>query len=149
MRTDRAVVEMINAAFHAFGGIGDPGARVLRTKGSSRKQPMKSQRIYIAGKITGLDLEDAFRTFEAAEVGIRERGHEPLNPMKLVDQDPDRFWAEDMLDAIEIVLVRAQAVYMLSNWRDSKGARIEHAIAEQLGLPIYYEESGPRAGSGR
>jgi len=28
---------------------------------------------------------------------------------------------------------------MLANWRDSKGARIEHAIAEILGKPIYYE----------
>jgi len=43
-----------------------------------------------------------------------------------------------LIEALTIVLVMAEAVYMLANWRDSKGARAEHAIAEIFNKPIYY-----------
>lgn len=98
--------------------------------------------IYLAGKITGLDEDVAFRLFESAEAFIVAKGHTPLNPMKLVDQEEMREYECLLLDALEIVLVSAEALYMLANWRDSKGARIEHAIAEILGKPIYYAETG-------
>ncbi len=98
-------------------------------------------KIYIAGKITGMDEAVAFAEFEAAEEMIAGLGHEPLNPMKLVDQDPMCAYEDQLLDALEVVLVSATALYMLANWRDSKGARVEHAIAEIFGKPIYYEAS--------
>lgn len=98
-------------------------------------------KIYIAGKITGLDYETAESEFIFAEGTIERLGHEPLNPMKLVDQDDERTYEDQLLDALEIVLVDAQALYMLPNWRDSKGARIEHAIAEILGREIFYAAS--------
>lgn len=96
-------------------------------------------KIYIAGKITGLDEQTAFDLFDAAERDIEAIGHEPLNPMKLVDQDPMRSYEDMLLSALEILIVDSTAIYMLANWRDSIGARIEHAIAENLNRPIYYQ----------
>ena len=94
-------------------------------------------KIYIAGKITGLDEDVAFAEFEAAEGLIASLGHEPLNPMKLVDQSLGREYEEYLLDALRIVLIDATAVYFLPNWMDSFGARIEHAIATERLMPIY------------
>lgn len=96
-------------------------------------------KIYIAGQITGLDAAEAVRLFGAADALLTKAGHEPLNPIEMVDQDPTREYEDLLLEALTIVLVMAEAVYMLANWRDSKGARAEHAIAEIFNKPIYYE----------
>ena len=36
-------------------------------------------------------------------------------------------------------LLQCNAIYMLQGWEDSKGARIEHYIATEIGMPIMYE----------
>ena len=36
-------------------------------------------------------------------------------------------------------LLHCNAIYMLQGWQESKGARIEHYIATELGLHIMYE----------
>jgi len=105
-------------------------------------------KLYIAGQITGLDEAVAYELFLRAENLLTQLGHEPLNPMKIVDQDEMRCYEDQLLDALEIVLVSSEALFMLANWRDSKGARIEHAIAEILGRPIYYEATELPIGSG-
>jgi len=38
-----------------------------------------------------------------------------------------------------IMISRCDAVFMLPNWMDSNGARIERKFAEDIGIPIYYE----------
>lgn len=139
-----AVDEMVTAAWGLYGGKGRPGSRVLRPE---KRQKGNKMQIYIAGKITGLDYEDVDVMFSEAAAALAAVGHEPLNPFALVDQDPDRTYEDYLLDALEIVLCSAQALYMLPNWRDSLGARIEHAIAVEKGLPIYYAASElPEAG---
>ena len=98
-------------------------------------------KIYIAGPITGLDYEEAVPAFIAAAAMLETLGHEPLDPMTLVDQNEMRAWEDYILDGIEIILNDAEALYMLDGWRESKGARLEHAVAESLGRPIYYQAS--------
>ncbi|WP_448826943.1 DUF4406 domain-containing protein [Capnocytophaga bilenii] len=36
-------------------------------------------------------------------------------------------------------LLQCKAIYMLQGWQESKGARIEHYIATEIGMPIMYE----------
>jgi hypothetical protein len=98
-------------------------------------------KLYIAGKITGLHPSIAADWFEKAGRYLEGLGHEALDPMKLVDQAEGRCYEDYLLEALEIVLCRADALYMLPNWRDSLGARIEHAIAVEKGMPIFYAES--------
>lgn len=102
---------------------------------------MKKQRIYIAGKITGLDWYEAFAMFDVAEADLRARGFEPLNPMKkngLDGDGEDHPWAEYMKRDIPILL-SCDAIYLLSNWRDSKGALLEHHIASELGMDVFWQ----------
>ena len=96
-------------------------------------------KIYIAGQISGLEYGEALRKFIHAEHQLRQLGHEPLNPMRLVDQSEERTYEGILLEAIEILVVSAVGIYMLHDWRESRGARIEHAIAENLGKVILYQ----------
>jgi hypothetical protein len=36
-------------------------------------------------------------------------------------------------------LMTCDAIYMLKGWEKSKGASLEHHIAKELGLEIYYD----------
>jgi len=95
--------------------------------------------IYISGQITGLELKEAQANFEAAEQHLSEHGHtEIVNPMKLVPYHPDLTWKDYMIEDIKAIF-DCKGMYMLSNWKESKGAKIEHAIAEHLGLSILYQ----------
>lgn len=102
--------------------------------------PRKKMKIYIAGKITGLDPARAATMFAAAEHLIHNLGHEPLNPMRLVDQTEGRPYNNYLHDALRHLL-RADAVYMLPNWLGSTGARIEQHMALELKMPIYLHMS--------
>lgn len=97
-------------------------------------------KIYISGKITGLDINVAEGYFETVENLLRKGGHQPVNPCKILPYHPDHSWQKYMLADIE-ALMACDAILMLENWTDSKGAKIEHAIAEKLGLAVYYQKN--------
>lgn len=101
------------------------------------KQTSNNMKTYISGKITGLTLEDAEALFQQAEDHILELKYEPVNPMKLVPYNPDLTWKDYMIADIE-ALMRCDACFMLKNWTESKGAQLEHTIAQSLGLHIEY-----------
>lgn len=97
-------------------------------------------KVYISGPITGHE-DTADERFEAGEAVVREMGHEPLNPMKLdfpsVNGAPE--WKDYMKrDLAE--LMDCDGIYMLKRWRESKGARVEFAVAAQMNLKIMFED---------
>jgi len=97
-------------------------------------------RVYISGKISGLETHVVEGYFAAVEAELVKKGHIVVNPMKLVPYDPAHTWDYYMSKCMEAILV-CDAILMLENWRDSKGAKIEHAIAEGLGLKMYYTKN--------
>lgn len=98
-------------------------------------------KIYIAGKISGLSYSEAVAKFAKAADLLRRLGHEPVNPMEVngLDGDGKEYpWAEYMKRDIPILL-DCDAIYLLPDWQDSKGARLEKYIADELGMLIVYE----------
>ncbi len=116
-------------------------------------------RIYISGKITGLPLHEAMAMFQSAEEFLQKKQKmsglpetvECVNPFEQdhgIAEEMARFpetfsmhevWAKYM--EVDLgALLNCDAVYMLKNWGGSKGARIEHAIAKELGLTVEYEQ---------
>lgn len=91
-------------------------------------------RIYIAGKITGIENEAVLK-FKRAETILKGMGYEPVNP--LIENTTDT-WENYMKLGISKLLT-CDGIYMLSNWMNSKGAKIEHNLAEILKLKIIYE----------
>ena len=96
-------------------------------------------KIYIAGKITDLEPEEAEGNFMWAEMLIEKAGHEPLNPLTMVDQTPGRKYGEYLADALQIMLTQADAVLFLANWHESRGARVEMFTAGECGIPRYFK----------
>jgi len=99
---------------------------------------MKIKKVYISGQITGLEFADAYSKFEFAEKFINSLTHNvAVNPMKL-DHVHDQTWESFMVEDIR-ALFSCDAIYLLSNWEESKGARIEKAIAKEMGIEIIYQ----------
>ncbi len=94
-------------------------------------------KIYISGKITGLPITEARQCFDDVEALLEEIGLEPVNPMKKKLSD-DATWEQHMVKDIELLL-RCDAIYMMANWVDSKGAQIEYDIATRMGLDFLFE----------
>lgn len=95
-------------------------------------------KIYISGQITGLFIEEAKKQFKEAEVLLKEKGHEVINPFNIIPDNPNPKWEDYMLADIK-ELFSCEAIYLLSNWYLSKGARIEKHIAEEMNFKCYIQ----------
>lgn len=95
------------------------------------------KKIYISGKITGME-EEAYALFEKAESDIKKLMWEPVNPMKL-KHDHDKSWQSYMRECVK-ALCDCHCIYMLNNYRDSPGALIELEIAIQLGIDVIFQK---------
>lgn len=101
-------------------------------------------KIYISGKITGLEKSEYERNFQEAEDNLKllSAVTSVLNPLKATSHlNPSlHTWEQYMLVCIE-ELFKCDGVYALKNWYDSKGSIIEISIAKTLGKRIIYEEN--------
>jgi hypothetical protein len=93
-------------------------------------------KIYISGKITGLPFDEAFKMFENAENELKFRGYEVVNPMKLLHEH-NLSWESYMREDL-IAMMKCDAIYLLPNYHESKGALIEKQLAETLKFVIYF-----------
>lgn len=94
-------------------------------------------RVYISGKITGLNYSKVEGYFSGAEAFLLSMGHEPINPLNngLLRTST---WERHMVKDIEL-LMTCEAIFLLGNWVFSKGARIEKYIADEMGLKVMYQ----------
>ena len=93
------------------------------------------KRIYISGQITGNPLYKV--QFAAAARIIKFAGFEPVNPAEL-ELSKDATWTDYMRRDLKL-LCDCDSIYMLKNWKKSKGAKLEHEVAKSLGLSVHYE----------
>lgn len=100
----------------------------------------RSKRIYISGKMTGLEAQEIAANFKEAKRQLCRPDVIPISPTG-IDYGDKLAWAEYMrLD--EVLIQICDAIYMLSNWQDSPGACHELEYARSLGKPVIYQE-GP------
>lgn len=91
-------------------------------------------KIYIAGKVRG--LKNYREIFKAVETKLQAKGHITLNPAEL----PEGLDPNDYMRICIPMLDAADTIYLLSNWKDSEGAKIEKAYAECQGKNIMYQD---------
>jgi Domain of unknown function (DUF4406) len=92
-------------------------------------------KVYIAGKITGLPTEIAKRMFDEAAEIIRKAGYIPINPFEIVPKQHEHCWIMCM-KYCKSKLIWCDMVYVLPNWKESRGARIEKRDADDLGIQV-------------
>jgi nucleoside 2-deoxyribosyltransferase len=96
----------------------------------------KKQKIYISGKISGIE-EEAYKLFSKAEELLISQGYEVVNPFKL-NHEHDKTWTSYMRVCIK-ALCDCDCIYILKNHNESKGALIEIDIAIKLKLEVVLE----------
>jgi len=91
------------------------------------------KRIYIAGPMSGLP-ELNFPAFHAEAARLRALGHTAINPAE-INPDKAMSWSDCMRTDIA-ALVTCDSIHLLPGWGQSKGAALEHHIAERLGMTV-------------
>lgn len=99
-------------------------------------------KIYVAGKISGLEKKDIDEKFERAKADLICKGHSVFIPTVLPAYDDVPH--EDYMHVCYAMIDICDAVYMLSDWQKSKGARMELQYAEDWGKAILYEDEQTR-----
>lgn len=92
-------------------------------------------KVYISGKITG--DADYKKKFANAEEMARAVGFEVFNSAKVPDEGKPWEWymKRDIKE-----LMNCDAILLLKDWEESRGARLEAYIASQLKIKIYEEK---------
>ena len=94
------------------------------------------KRIYLSGAITGRHKSEYEAHFNHSENLLR---HEwgVVNPVSL-NHDHDKTYESYIRRDLK-ALLDCDAIYMLTGWEHSKGARIEFNIAVELKMKIIFE----------
>lgn len=95
------------------------------------------QKIYIAGKVTGLPVHETALKFAMIKKKIEALGFEAVNPIEVV-ADFNAPWKEAMKKCIT-ALMDCDGVLLLPDYLDSRGARIERELANGLELPAFHD----------
>lgn len=95
-------------------------------------------RIYLSGPMTGYP-EFNYPAFHKAAADLRAHGYEVVSP---AEQDADSGldpgssqWADFVRWDLR-VLVDCDGIVLLDGWHKSKGARLEHHVALELGMDV-------------
>lgn len=93
----------------------------------------KPIKVFISGKIT--EDPDYKEKFAKKEQVIRELGYVPLNPAVL----PQGMKISSYMEISFIMIEEADIILMLSDWKKSKGAKVEYEYAKYLNKHIAFE----------
>jgi len=101
----------------------------------------KDECYFLAGPMTGLPNRNAL-AFNEIAAEMRAQGFLVINPVEIGDdlnctlrRQPTR--EEYLRTGLQILINQCTAIIMLPGWRKSKGARVEHRIAKELGYEIW------------
>jgi len=87
-------------------------------------------RIYLAGPMIGIQ-DFNYPAFHAEAARLRELGYHVESPAENPEQPT---WLAYMRQSIRQMLT-CDCVALLPNWKQSRGALVEHGIAIALGIP--------------
>ena len=108
--------------------------------------------IYVAGPMRG-HADFNHPAFDRQSEVLHSKGWVVINPADMdrsvpeadsVDLADPEFLRDALRRDIIEICNKCTAIYMMSGWESSRGAKAEWAIAKALGLDIYYEAPLPR-----
>jgi hypothetical protein len=93
---------------------------------------------YLSGPMTGLP-DFNHPAFATAATNLRSRGWVVLSPAEHDNGTQGHSRSHYMRHDIQQLLM-ADAVFVLDGWETSAGARLEIAVAREIGLPVHFAE---------
>lgn len=101
----------------------------------------KKPKVYISGKISGLEEKEYKNNFNSAELYLTGLGYDAVNPVSEVTI-PNGTWEDYMRRDIKL-LCDCDYIYLLDGWKYSGGACLEKLIADNLGIKqLILDENG-------
>jgi hypothetical protein len=95
------------------------------------------QKVYIAGKITGLD--GYRKIFQDAQDELEKKGFLVMNPANLnLNWSFNNYW--DIMHICYAMIDVCDCVYFLENWKDSNGAKLEYNYAVDNGKFLMFSD---------
>lgn len=95
--------------------------------------------IYISGKITDpnpeVQKQNLARFFEVEKM---LHAH-CYNPAKNEDKHPDWTYEQYLAEDLLVILMQRPDMFFMKGWQESRGARLEHELAQRLRLDCEYE----------
>ena len=121
----------------------------------TKQDMMRKPTIYVAGPMRG-HTDYNYPAFDRQQKVLEEQGWKVINPASLdrednkpindpMEFDPDsnyedhEFMRQALKRDMDAICDECTAVYMMSGWETSKGAKAEWALAKAIGLEIFYE----------
>lgn len=98
-----------------------------------------NRKCYISGKISGLPEEIYLQLFEQAKKEVEEFGLIPVSPIEIVHNHSGS-WEDYMRNDIK-ALMDCSIIYVLRNWKESSGAKVEVALANTLGFIVLHQST--------
>lgn len=99
-------------------------------------------KVYIAGKVTGLEKADIFKKFYESGKQLKKDGYLVMSPAVLALNEG--FDHGDYMHVCYAMIDVCDAVYIQKDWRESKGARMEKQYAKGWKKLIIYEDENTR-----
>ena len=99
-------------------------------------------KIYVAGKITGLDRKSVLDKFEAARKELAAQGHSVFVPTVLPEYESVTH--DDYMRVCFAMIDICDAIFMLDDWQQSNGARMECQYASDWRKKILYQDDETR-----
>lgn len=113
--------------------LGDPPRQLIPALDVSRISALDL--IYIAGKITG--NKNAVENFKNAENYLLHFTKYVVNPIEDAKDVEGESWEVIMKHLIQSRVLNADMIVALPDWTDSRGAKVEIALAMELGIPVF------------
>lgn len=96
------------------------------------------KRVYLSGPISGYDLDSRKEEFRRVAYLLEAKGYKVSNPMD--NGVPDDAPTKEHMKADILMLLKCDAIYMMSRWNHSAGCLTEFHIATAIGLDVYFED---------
>ena len=93
------------------------------------------ERIYISGPMTGIK-DNNRELFYSAQLKLQKEGFDTVNPLDMDTLENEGLTYKQRLKLDIRVLTYCDSIYMLPNWKQSKGATFEHMVAIMIGLKV-------------
>lgn len=105
------------------------GISLMRAYVAGATDERKQIKVFISGKVSGLEYYVAYGKFSNAERTLQQMGYATVNPMRICKRNWS--WLRCMIKCLWAIIF-CDKVHQLPDWRDSRGARIEYRWAKLL-----------------